>query len=647
MSLSSKYQSCACKDKTACGCSSSSNTTKTFGTDCCGNPVQPAPTPCCEAHITSCVAGNCLSPAHNVVASVDPFWIAFSNLCTNIPVDSNNIYFFHPATGLLQIIGFNGTSYQVQLTDTTKAGGFIEEGDCVLVAVIPPSVFENPVARCLCGKFVAPALNNTETIYIENGAGIPIGATITFTFEGATGSYTVTSFVSSSGNTYAYEVENTGSGHTPGLIIDGGDVGQCLVPIDIITEIDLCDLSESNIADHLVACVGGSARAYKSIGEDYVPTGDGSGGWDQAKFTNFDCCVTINGCLKFSAAVCPAGTDSVPLVDSNLECFEAAWQEVLDQQATVGGGQTNLPMNIDGFPVVVTAYDSGTKVATFSPADPTATDGGMIFEWEAGQQICTGDCCTSCLTGPKTTNHKNTGISDETEAIYVIDLDDFGYDDSAQQYYLIGFEYGTSPLTAVFATLDDTYNDDPNGGPGKPLITDPLVFRNKFCNDDLKGCDLKLDLEWNYELAFEGLPAGVTVTYEWGHFAQGAATLADGTTPNPFTSASTQAAEVGSVIGPTNADANDIFSGTAIGMGNALDIKTYPYRAGYFRDYLYLEKCNCALSMVWLVLVVEAAAGTGTGTFDLLASIRQRQKVYPANEIAIVNNDPNQESFNN
>lgn len=651
-------KSCGCPTSViSCGCHSHNHHghnhghSKNFGVDCCQIPVQPAPEICCETHDIKCIAGVCLEPKCDVVSSTEDFFLEFSNVCNTLPVDSNNIFFFHVAAGTMRVVGFDGVRYTVRLLDPTRAGGLIQKGDCVLIQVIPEQTFVNTSLRCLCGKFVAPQLNQNETLFIENGAGIPIGATVVFTFEGETGSYVVISFVSSDNNTYAYEVQNTGNGHTPGLIIDGGDVGDCSVPIDIVTVVDLCDLAETNIADTITACVNGSPRGLVPTGEGDVITGTDALTWELRKITGLDCCVVLDGCLKFSGNVCPTGDDTVIIKDVNKDCFEAAWQEVLDQQFPFNnaGPQTNMPMNINGVQLVVTDFDSGTCSVTFALSDPDALAGGPI-EFEEGTQVCLGECCDSCLNGPRTTSHRATGqTNDELRPLYAFTTTttELEFETGVKHRYLVGFEHGTTPLTIIVLELDDTYNDNPEGNIGKPLVTDPLLFRTKICNDDVLGCDQTVDWEWNFEIAFHPIPFGVRVHYEFGRFAQGAQTLADNTTPNPFFSISTQACGGDYMEGPSSLDSTAVIGGTSIGLGNTTQEKIEPFLCGFFKDYMYLEKCNCGFSVVWLYIETEVLPGfTEAGFFDAFGTIRQRLRYYDANSAVIPANDSDSQGFN-
>lgn len=639
MSFGSKFN-------TGCGCGGNGPSTKKFGlTDCCNVPVQPAPAPCCVSHDIQCIAGVCLNSTCDVVASDEGFFLSFSNVCQRLPIDANNIFFFHPATGLMRVVGFDGLSYKVTLVDPTKSGGLIKKEDCVLIAVVPSSVFTNTTTRCLQGIFETPELDQNATIFIENGAGIPIGATLTFTFNGETGSYLVTAFNGSSNNIYSYEVQNTGSGLTPGIFVNGGCPGECPVPIDIITNVDICDLAETNIADSITACVNGSPRALVPTGEGDIIVGNEELTWELRKITNLDCCVVIDGCLKFSGNTCPDGGDTVVLRDINLDCFEEAWNEVLAASVTPAGGQTNMPMNINGFPVVVTAYNFGTNTATFAPVNNLDVP---LLEFPAGTQICLGECCASCLNGPLITNYFAQSPDPELLSVYNFNTSNgaLAYDTAVKHYYLIGFAYG-GPLTVTVMELFAPYNPPPSGIPRKPEVTDPLCFRNKICNTSDSGCDQMLDLDWNYEMIFFDIPQGVRVHYEVGHFISGAATLGDNFTPNPFMSLSSQSCSAGYVEGPSSFDAQAIVGNTLILFGGAGQPKVLPYICGNFRDYAYLEKCNCGLGIVWFFVSTEVLPGfVLSGNFDTNMNIRQRLMYFNANEVQVPPNDSDAQTWN-
>lgn len=622
MGLGSKYNS-------STGCSDCSSTS-----DGCIT----TPDPCCESHETKCVAGICLKTSSDVTAATGSFFITFSNLCDTLPIASS-LYLYHPNTGLMSIGAYDSETgqYTVSLVDESFEGGVIQTDECVALAYVRDEDLTIS-DRCLSGSFTVPAVGANETIYMINASGIPAGATLSFNYNGTVGTYTVVSFISVTNGVYAYEVQNTGSGHTPGTVITA-DADSCEIQVELTSEVDVCDLETIAALDSLTGCANGAPYSLVSTSEIDFVKGDGSGGWEVGKLNNIDCCIVLTDCLKFSGDPCPTGDDSVIVEETNIECFEEAWQEVLDSNPT-GRGQTNMPMNIDGYDVVVTAYDSGTRTVTFAPADPTTLPAQL--SWDAGQQICLGPCCKSCLNGAQFTNHV-TGDGESAPNFALQTTTDLDYTDGTSRYYLIGYD-NTDPLTVTVLEIDNTYDDNPEEGPGKPVMSDPLVIRSKICHADDSGCDLMVLPEWNYAIYFGNVPDGVRIHWELGHFAQGSDTLADGVTPNPYASVSTQSAAAGTIVGPS-ADLSAMLGNTAVGPGGIGATKIFPYAAGYFKDQIYLEKCNCALSIVWHLVIVEAAAGTGNGTITSSLGIRRMFQFHKANERALPLNNPEEETF--
>lgn len=638
MSLGDKYKS------SDCGCSNSSSTKTYKNKSCCSTPVQQSPVPCCESHDTVYQAGVCLKPTCNMVASSDGFTLKFSNISETLPV-GGNILLYHESAGAMRIVGVDDFgSYQLALEDSSKAGALIQKGDCILIGFKQSSELVS-TSRCLTGIFNAPAVNASETIYIENGTSIPVGSTLTFTYNGSTGSYNVTSFVSASGTTYAYEVTNTGNGLTPGTMVNGGVTGSCTVPIELITDVDICDLSEANSADALTGCLNGSPRAVKPVGLNDILVGTSTGTWTLGKLSSVDCCVVIDDCLKFSGNNCPDGTDVVVLRNVNIDCFTEAFAEVTAANVT-GSGQTGMPMNIDGFNVIATAYNSATRALTLQAVDDVPANG---LSYAAGTQICLGECCRTCIGGPKFTNPMSSGNGDPLKSAFYgfATTGQLVWEQGVKHRYLIGFN-NTLPLAVTVLELPSTYSNNAGNGPGKPLISDPLLFRNKICNNSDKGCDQFAEIQWNYEMIFDPVPAGVRIHWELGHYAQGAATLEDNVTVNPFFSLSTQQAAAGYIEGPSSLGAQATLNSTSIGFGGPGSAKVFPYVAGDFRDYLYLERCNCGLSIVWFYVEVEVVdpALVGNGLINSDLAIRQQIKFFDANEIAIPSNNPAQEGFN-
>lgn len=630
-SITSKYS-------TGCGCTTSCNCSTTAA----------APAPTCESHETVCVASMCLKSCCDVVTTaVEPgFFLTFTNTCENLPINVDEIFFYHPVAGNIEVrsVDVDGT-YTVILSDATKEGTLISTDDCLFVNVITDQAGIHPDAKCLVGLFTAPAVSANETIYIENGFNLPIGATLTFIGGGSLGSYIVVAFVSAVDNVYAWTVQNAGSGHVPGTIIDGGVAGTCPIPIEVIVNVDICALDTTSVADAITVCENSAPRALISSGANDIITGDGSGGWELSKANNLDCCIVITECLKFSGI--PYTGDVVDIETTNVACFETAYFDELLAQNQDGTGQTQLAMNIDGYPVTVTAYDSGTKTITIEPADPTSTD---VLSWDAGQQICLGDCCNSCLQGgSEHTSHRvSNGSSPDNQYNSVLAINTTAtieYEVGVKHHYLIGYD-NTSPLTVTVLEIDATYDDDPEGGPGKPSLEDPLVWRNKICND--RGCDQMVEVEWNFELNFSDIPADVRIHWQLKDFVTQSATLSDDTTPNPFNSISSQAAASGYLDGPSSTDAQTIIGNTTLGFGTIGSPKVFPNIAAFYKDVFYLEKANCAKMILWYYVqteVLPAAGAIAAGTLDSRLGIRQRLRYFNAHESKTIQNNPTAEGF--
>lgn len=589
MGIGSKYS------RLDCGCGQRTPGSRTYGTTgCCNKFVQPAPEPCCEAHDTMYKTGICFYPAHDTAVVSTGFWLFFSNDCDlNFPLNARDVFFYHAGAGHLRITGKSNGAYLVTPVDETKDGVIIQKDDCVLVSVNPAVGSTSLTTRCLAGQFVAPADQATGTIYILNGSGIPIGSTLTFTAGGETGSYVVTGYISASGSIYAYTVQNTGSGHTAGLIIDSGVVGGCEVPIEIITEVDLCGLSSSLVLDSINGCVNGTPRSGVSAGLNSVFTGDGEGGWDQKVLSNLDCCVTLAGTLKFSGDTCPSSEDQVVLEDVGLDCFEDAFN------AANNAGQ-GLPMNIAGFNMVATAYDAGTRRITLVPQPDEDLD---LWEFPAGSQLCLGGCCKSCLNGAQMTDHRSISPF-ATAANYA--LNNLTFDvTTGTTYWLLGFNLADAQ--EAFSLGAPYFADPDDDGPKLPHITDPLLIRQKICNTSEKGCHQIALLEFNFQAIFAPLVDGEYIDWEIGHYAGPSTTLNDGSTPNPFTNISTQAKASGRIHGPTTNDTAAIGT-SAFGFSNAGAAKVFPVASGFVLDEVNIDKCSCAQSILWLFVRVQSAS---------------------------------------
>jgi len=595
MSLGNKYSSCGCQ-----------------------KPVQAAPAPCCESHTTIVKTSICFNVAEAVAAVTGGFYLSFVNAeCISIPLNVRDVFFYHAAAGRLRILGKIGLSYHVELVDDSNAGALISPEDCIVLDVAVDGESVNNFGRCLLGQFVAPAQNTNQTIYIENGSSIPLGSTITFVSNGDVGSYQVTAFISASGTTYAYQVQNVGNGHPAGTIISGGTPGQCLVPIELTTELDVCSLAETNVADTLVACVGGAPRAIVPVGKNSTIVGKEDGTWDQAQVTNLDCCVVIDACLKFTGQTCPGNSDSVVLRDIGLDCFEEAIADALAQEQV-------LAMNINGVKLVCTAYDSVTRIATFE----LAADSNLVtpLTFDEGSQICLGDCCASCLIGPGSTEVKDpiSGITSPLQSISgTISVP------AGLSYWLLGLN-NSAPQTPQLLQLTAPWFAAPGpNGPVLPKFSDPMVFRQKICNNSDKGCYQFLMQQFNYQLAFDPMPAAMAVDWELAHYAANADILANGL-PNPYNNVATQQKASGRLQGPSDQDATLL--STSLGAGSPGDIKVFPNALGDFRDLLTLIKCDCVLSVVWLFVRINAPAPQ---SLNFLLRMRRHMQFFDDRRVAM------------
>lgn len=639
MSYSNRYSS-------RCSCSSQ---VKLFaqqrGVSCCNQCVTAPATPCCEPHVSIIKPGVCFRPTCSVAATYpDHFWIAFKNQCDQeIPIDLGTVFFYDQAAGFLNVHLFNGTSYEVSLVDATKVGQVIEEDACVLVeaAMDAGSV---TTQRCLAGQFVAPALDATQTLYILNGSAIPVGSTVTFTAGGETGSYLVTAFISASGSIYAYTVENTGAGLTPGLIVDGGAGGSCLVPIEIVTNVDLCDLSEALVVDSLTGCLNSSPRAFVPAGDDYVPRGQ-DGQWDQAKFTNFDCCVFTEGCVKFSGDGCTEAQDTFVVADGvGIECLTAAWEQAGENNTIVTATISSAELTL---PIIILNWDSGTRTMTAKPADDDYIPEGEDFVefCDPGTPICLGECCRQCTWGPQTTD---IFVADPeapmTDSTWIVGPVSLAYDDVSPREYLVGYAFDTGIATSLEIT--STYNDNAAPPTGKPFVTDPLVIRQKICNTHPNGCTQDAQLEYNYEIRVGGslIPDALIIHWELGSFVSASDTLADNVTPNPYSEPSSQAAAAGQIVGTSTTQSN--LDGTAIGFGGGTDAKIFPFTAGFFKDHAQLADCRCALCIVWFYVMLSPQASITPGSVSVTLALRRYIVKTLTNDIVLPNNDPDSQGWN-
>lgn len=593
---------------------------------CCPQNVQAAPQPCCESHSTVVTPAVCFKPTQNVVAANPYFFISFENDCEQqIPIHINEIFFYHTGAGKLNIVGKQGGAYQLTVADPLRAGIEIRREDCVFLYINPDAAAAN-TNRCLLGQFYVPVVNGEATISIQNGTSIPIGSTLSFVWQGQIGSYTVTDFLSAEGTTYGYTVTNVGNGHTPGIIIDGGVVGTCPVPIELITIIDLCNLAPSNVADHIAACVNGAPIGFKPGAANDTIVGLDDLTWGLGRVSGLDCCVIVDECVKFSGQVCPSLSDTVKLKVGFNTCILDRFDEAFDNAQ-------NLAANINGFPINITniqVIDGSTYVTVQPAGDNNIT---IPLNFDAGASICLGDCCAGCNLGPGSTNVKAPlfGIDSPLQgigtALVTVPI--------GVSHWLVGLD-NTTPQTIEVLQLTAPYFAAPGpNGPIIPKYSDPMIFRQKVCNNSPKGCNQLAELQLNVLLALDPLPADSTVDWEFAHYADDADTLENGLA-NPFDIVSTQQKIAGRLEGPSVIDA--VLLNTSFGNTNIGGNKVFPYGAGDFRDYLNLTKCNCALSIVWLFLRIDTPSAIPT--LNIFVNARRHFKFFDDHMVDMPLNTP-------
>lgn len=612
---------CGCGEtvKKKCGCQSPHIA---FASSCC-NAVPPAPpAPCCESHLPCDNNGLCLRPQATVVASEDPFTLQFPCDTDDFPITSE-VYLYHEHAGFLAIHSHRGGNYSVSITDPALEGTVIEKDDCILVSVVKQSDADKAL-RCLVGNFVAPSVDSDSTIFIHNGAGIPVNSTISFqNGSGVIGTYTVKSFVSSGdNNVFVYTVTNTGQGHLPSTVIDGRTAAECPIPVEVNTVIDYCELPTTITIDSLAGCKNGTPRSLVPVGKDYVPAGTTDGTWDQKKFSNFDCCVFTEGVLKFEGNACLVSQDTVFLKDINLECFDDAF-------TTAFSAETTPIMSIGDMQFIVLSWDMVTRQLVLKPVSDDYLDGGAFLEYPASTQICLGECCRQCTNGPQMTNHNTMGdLGDPQRSALFVYETSLPYNDVVPTHYLIGHD---STGTTIVKALDTTWNDVMITGIGRPIpITpgtlatgDPLLVQQKFCETSNKGCPQDVDIEYNYEFALSNLVANLRVHWEFASFTGPAATLADDVTPNPYHVIASLAKAAGCYEGPSG-PVDDILGGTSVNVGQTFNAKILPFHAGLVRDKATLRHCDCAFNIAWFYVCLQPLAPIVAGTAGFILSIRRQ-----------------------
>lgn len=618
------------KNKYSTSCCGSTNNAKTYDSTCCSSAPVSTPTPSCgpSDNIVT-VPSVCFYPTCNVTATVDPFFLRFKNAGSNsIPLNATDVFLYHAVAGLLNIRAFESGSYQVSLVDENKAGSVIEEDDCVLVHVISSDLTNaalNTGVRCLDSTFLTPATDVSTTIFIFNGSGIPIGATLTFTYEGQTGSYRVDGFNAVSGNVYSYTVTNVGEGFLSGQIIDPGEGSNCTVPIVVQTEVDVCNLTTTSAIDDFTGCLNGSPRSFRPTADNQV-IGSQSGGvngrqWGRITLPETGCCFNIVGCLKFNAIDGCQAADTGVIDGTPPECF-------LNNFDVASGFSQTLAVNISGVKFYVIEYNTGTQEITLSPADPDSLFASQNFVEYDSPEVCFGSCCDSCgssgtiYTNPVASNGLHTGT------INNVPYAGTGLADRNPNRYLVGFQGGTNSGATARLDVDLAFNTPLAPGIGRPDVGDPTLIRQKICNNSIKGCTQILELEFFVEFTFNNLQEDQIINWEIGHYVASSVTLEDGTTPNPFNIVGRQTAEAGQLIGYDNTDPiidnNPFLSNTSVGFGNANNTNKYaPYTARTVKDKVIVPACACVESWLWLyVEFLNGPAVTASST-DIFFRVRR------------------------
>lgn len=628
-------QTCGCTKQQDCTCRKCQSVKQRKFANC--STISAPPTPCCESHDTIVQSGFCLHSTCQVVAKSEEFFIKFQEAETlDFPV-SDKVFFFHEGAGLLNIHSKNGNGYYVSLVSGDNEGAIIDPSDCIILSVLPnTSSSVSSATRCVVGNFVAPGEDESTTLFIYNGAGIPLNSRVVFAINGVLGSYTVDAFISSADNVYAYTVTNTGDGHVPGTIGTGGNADECLITVEVIETVNNCDLSTTETIDTLTGCLNSASRAFVPVAQNYVPVGTESGKWDQAKLANVDCCVFTENVLKFSGNSCIGAEDVTVIKDlAGVQCLTDAYSAVL-------AAGTDLIVRIDDILLRVVLWDSVTRELTLQPAAiDFLPDGDSFLEFPINTQICLGACCDQCINGPQVTDHFTNGGGDPTKASgfsFTVNIP-YGTDNIRQ--FLVG--YNTSGVVTV-QEITDTYNDDTEPGIGLPRHSDALVLRQKLCNTSLKGCQQEAVLEYNYELAFADVPANLRMHWEFASFVAPSATLADNVTVNPNSFIASQAAAAGYVDGPTWKDLS-VTVGTSLGMGNTADSKPYPMIAGLLRDRAKLRHCDCGNAIAWLHIQTQPLTTLGGGTTTMTFSMRRQITKTDTYLIDLPSNDYDLEGF--
>ena len=597
---------------------------------------------------------QCFRPVCDVVTTLEPggFPLPLMNATENsVPIKFGETFFWHESAGLMNIHFFQGGAYNVSLVNESGANQRIKKGDCI-AWFLRPSEAEEAIlsSRCLSSSFTVPQVDvGDSTIYIENGGGLSVGQEIRFTYKGVLGTYSIVSVGAFSGTTYSFQVANTGQGHTVGDIITPDTTVSCDIPIEAPDFLDPTTWTLSTKLDSIAGVFNGTPRQHVAPGPGYALISEDSEGFPYApaKVTNLDCCVNFRGCLKFNRENALLDEAKVVLdydIGSVPQCFRDAYTA---HKAV----NTNLPMNINGVTVAITDFNSTTNqicvcLVDVAKAFENVTLDFVEFDGTA-VEMCLGECCDSCITPTQNTDHKLIGLGTEgplKSAIYSLTFSGLEYVEGEVKRYLLGFDT-TTPYNVRILEVEPGYDVIQGGGAGCPRIGDPLIGREKFCNNT--ACNQKVEMFYNFEAQAHPLPRGVKFNFEVSQFAQNSNTLSDGVTPNPFISTSTQAARADDIEGPTRVDSQAIIGNCALGAGGPGNLKVFPYRAGLFHNVMFLEKGACALAITWFYVEVEVTIpGTGSGTFDSNIVYRRWFKKSPWNECELPDNNPLSEGFN-
>ncbi len=601
--------------KYSCGCASKK--TAYYTPTCSTCAPESAPTACCETHNTVYLTSRCFRVTANTTTTNTTFYLAFCGSKANeIPLNSNDVYFYHQSAGFIKIHSFSGVSYEVSLVDPSKAGAVIAPADCIDVAygINVSSGAAISSNRCVVGLFTAPAVDAQETISIFNGAGIPIGSTLNISNAGTLGAYTVISLVSVLGNVTSYKIENAGAGLPAGTVVNGGASGECLVPVAVLTIIDFCTVSETQTLDIISGCKNGAPKGLKPTAKDQVPVADSDLNWGLQILQDFKTCLTLDGTLKLSGDFCTA-MDIVKIADVNRA-------ELVTALAAATAAGVPLVGMIGGTLVHITAYNSTTFEITVKPALEDYLGGETLLSFEDGAQLCLLEedlCCKDI--------QRSNFQDDEAQTTLSTTLNLF----TGNSYYLVG--YNTAGVVTV-QTVDATTHLNPSlTGSIVPRHTDSLLIREKICNSSASGVPQDLEIDYNYELTFSDIPNLVRVHYAFRSYIATSDTGPTGQTPGSALNSS-QNSSSGYLDGPSFISTLEL-PNTNLGFGGLSQGKSFPIAAHDFKDVGILPKCECANNIVWLLIVIQTLPtySDGNDTIAMALNFRRIIKKRPRHEI--------------